>query len=69
MMNGLYSSDVAFTSSVKAVQVRKGSRLSYARMEEGGAWETAITADLKIFIEAQKSVFLATANQSFPIQV
>jgi predicted pyridoxine 5'-phosphate oxidase superfamily flavin-nucleotide-binding protein len=57
-----YSSDIAFTPSVKKVQSRKGSRGSYARMEENGAWETQITPDLARFIEAQASVFLATAN-------
>lgn len=56
------SSDVAFTPSVKAVQAQKGSRSSYARMEEAGGWETTITPDLQAFIEAQTSVFLATAN-------
>jgi predicted pyridoxine 5'-phosphate oxidase superfamily flavin-nucleotide-binding protein len=58
----LYSSDVAFTASVKAVQDRKGSRRAYARQEEGGAWQTRITPDLARFIEGQISVFLATAN-------
>jgi uncharacterized protein len=58
----IYSSDLAFTPSVKAVQSRKGSRRAYARMEEGGSWQTRITADLASFIEAQISVFLATAN-------
>ena len=57
-----YSSDIAFTSSVKQVQQRKGSRGNYARMEESGSWETRITPDLKTFIESQTSVFLATAN-------
>ena len=57
-----YSSDVAFTPAVKAVQERKGSRANYARMEEAGSWNTRITPDVKIFIEAQTSVFLATAN-------
>lgn len=57
-----YSSDIAFTPTVKAIQERKGSRRGYARMEEGGAWETAITPDLATFIEAQVSVFLATAT-------
>jgi len=57
-----YSSDVAFTPAVKAVQERKGSRANYARQEEAGSWNTQITSDLKIFIEAQTSVFLATAN-------
>jgi len=57
-----YSSDVAFTSSVKAVQTRKGSRRAYGRMEERGSWETRITPELAQFIEAQTSIFLATAN-------
>ena len=57
-----YASDVAFTDTVKAIQARKGSRPAYARMEAGGSWEQSITADLKAEIEAQTSVFLATAN-------
>jgi len=62
MNDATYSSDVAFTPSVKAVQARKGSRRTYGRMEEKGAWETHITPDLALFIAAQTSVFLATAN-------
>jgi predicted pyridoxine 5'-phosphate oxidase superfamily flavin-nucleotide-binding protein len=61
-MSTTYSSDVAFTPSVKAVQARKGSRGGYARMEERGGWESQITPDLAQFIEAQTSVFLATVN-------
>ncbi|WP_425259211.1 pyridoxamine 5'-phosphate oxidase family protein [Rubrivivax sp. RP6-9] len=57
-----YASDVAFTDTVKAIQARKGSRPAYARMEVGGSWASSITADLKAEIEAQTSVFLATAN-------
>ena len=57
-----YSSDVAFTPTVKALQARKGSRAAYGRMEEKGAWRTRISPDLKEFIEAQTSVFLATVN-------
>jgi predicted pyridoxine 5'-phosphate oxidase superfamily flavin-nucleotide-binding protein len=57
-----YSSDVAFTPSVKAVQARKGSRRSYGAMEERGSWESCITPDLVPFIEAQTSIFIATAN-------
>src|SRR4051812_26120199 len=58
----MFASDVAFTPSVKALQARKGSRSSYARMEEGGGWQTRITPDIAAFIEAQRSVFLATVN-------
>lgn len=57
-----FSSDVAFTPTVKAIQARKGSRRSYARQEENGGWQTVITDDLKAFVETQTSVFLATAN-------
>ena len=62
MVTLAYSSDIAFTPTVKAVQARKGSRGAYARMEQGGSWKTLVTPDLKAFIEAQTSVFLATVN-------
>lgn len=63
-MNGkkIFSSDVVFTPAVKAVQTQKGSRDAYARMEQSGSWETLITPELKTFIEAQTSIFLATAS-------
>src|SRR6266446_7774043 len=61
-INPIYSSDVAFSPSVKAIQAHKGSRRSYARMEQDGAWQTRITPDLAGFIVVQTSVFLATAN-------
>ena len=62
LSNERNASDVAFTDTVKAIQSRKGSRHAYARMEQGGGWQTAITEDLKSEIEAQISIFLATAN-------
>src|SRR5271166_4381246 len=57
-----YSSDIAFSPAIKAVQARKGSRQAYGRMEDRGSWPTRITPDLAAFIEAQTSVFLATAS-------
>lgn len=57
-----YSSDIAFTDSVKAVQSRKGSRHAYARMEQHGSWNTEISPDIADFIATQRSFFLATAN-------
>jgi uncharacterized protein len=57
-----FPSDVAFTEAVKAIQTRKGSRKAYARMEEGGGWDTVISEDLAAFIAEQDSFFLATAN-------
>ena len=58
----VYSSDLAFTPTVKAVQARKGSRQSYQRMEQSGSWETTISAGLAEFIAEQTSAFLATAS-------
>jgi uncharacterized protein len=57
-----YASDIAFTPTVKALQMRKGSRGAYARMEQGGSWATEVTPELADFIAAQRSVFLATVN-------
>jgi predicted pyridoxine 5'-phosphate oxidase superfamily flavin-nucleotide-binding protein len=61
-MNTSIHSDIAFTSTVKAIQARHGSRRAYARMEEGQGWESTITPDIAAFIAAQTSVFLGTAN-------
>ena len=57
-----FTSDVAFTPTIKAIQARKGSREAYSRVEERGGWRDVITPDLAAFIAAQTSVFLATAN-------
>ncbi|WP_042337865.1 pyridoxamine 5'-phosphate oxidase family protein [Paraburkholderia ferrariae] len=57
-----YPSDVAFTPTVKAMQQRLGSREMYARVESEHGWRTGFGADIREFIEAQTSVFLATAN-------
>ena len=59
---GRYTSDVAFSPAVKAVQTRLGSRATYARQEEEGSWSSTITPDLARFIQAQTSFFLATAS-------
>ncbi len=60
--DAVYSSDVAFTPTVKAIQARKGSRGGYANVEKRGSWETRITRELAGFIAEQISVFLGTAN-------
>ena len=56
------ASDIAFTPTVKAIQDRKGSRATYAGMEQRGGWQTAIEPGLASFIEQVRSFFLATAN-------
>ncbi len=58
----VYSSDVAFTQTVKAIQSRKGSRRGYAGIEQHGSWETLITPELAEFIARQRSAFLGTAS-------
>src|SRR3979490_3523060 len=57
-----FSSDVAFTPAVKAVQARKGSRDAYAEVEHDGGWRTEIDEQLTAFLAAQDSLFLATAT-------
>ena len=57
-----YSSDVAFTPAVKAIQARKGSRDAYADVEARGGWRTEIDDQLTAFLAAQDSLFLATAT-------
>ena len=57
-----YSSDVAFTPAVKAIQARKGSRESYARVEQSGGWQTEVDDRLAAFLADSNSLFLATAT-------
>jgi len=58
----IYSSDVAFTPAVKAIQARKGSRDAYAHLEENGGWRTEIDDKLRGFLAATDSFYLATAS-------
>ncbi|MFC5430124.1 pyridoxamine 5'-phosphate oxidase family protein [Paraburkholderia denitrificans] len=57
-----FPGDAVFTTSVKAMQQRLGSREMYEQVEAEGGWPAAIPPALKTFIETQTSVFLATAN-------
>jgi predicted pyridoxine 5'-phosphate oxidase superfamily flavin-nucleotide-binding protein len=57
-----YSSDVAFTPAVKAIQTRKGSRDGYAAVEENGGWRTEIDENLAAFLAETNSFYLATAS-------
>lgn len=52
------ASDVIFSAAVKRVQEHKGSRATVGARDFG----TAITPDLKAFIEMQVSIYLATAS-------
>lgn len=57
-----YPSDVAFTPAVKQIQQEKGSRASYAKVEQGRGWKTRITPDLAEFIAGLDMFYLGTAN-------
>ena len=57
-----YTSDIAFTSSVKAVQKKYHSRSSYARMEEMGGWKSEISPQLENFLHIMDSFYISTAN-------
>ena len=57
-----YSSDVAFTPVVKAIQTRKGSREAYAQQEARGGWRTEIDENLAGFLAETNSFYLATAS-------
>lgn len=56
------SSDIAFTSSVKAVQEERGSRAAYAQLERRGGFETEVDERLRAFLARIDTAFLATAN-------
>jgi uncharacterized protein len=58
-----YSSDVAFTPAVKAIQARKGSREAYARVEQHGGWRSDIDETLSAFLANTDSFYLATASR------
>jgi len=57
-----YSSDVAFTPAVKAIQARKGSRETYAHVEARGGWRTEIDENLAAFLAQANSLYFATAS-------
>lgn len=58
--------DIAFTPAVRDAQARDGSRAQYARAFESGeeVRNAALGPDEAAFIQAQRSVFLATVSQT-----
>ena len=57
-----YTSDIAFTPSVKAIQEKFHSRSSYARMEESSGWQSEVTPQLTQFLSTMDSFYLSTSN-------
>ncbi len=57
-----YTSDIAFTDKVKEIQKQKGSRNSYAHMEQRTGWENTVTTRLRDFLAKRDSFYMATVN-------
>ena len=57
-----YPSDIGFSPAVKAIQSEKGSRDSYAKMEQRGGWKTTVTPELETFISLLDMFYLGTAS-------
>jgi hypothetical protein len=57
-----YTSDIAFTPAVKAMQEKHHSRLSYARMEQMGGWQSDANPHLVHFLSTMDSFYFGTAN-------
>ena len=57
-----YTSDIAFTDTVKKIQKEKESRSAYANMEQRGSWESTVTEFLASFIAQRDSFYMATVN-------
>ena len=54
--------DIAFTPAVKAIQIRKGSRASYSKVEQSGGWNREVTDGLEGFLADLDMFYLGTAN-------
>ena len=56
------TTDVAFSSAVKAEQTARGSRRNYERVEQKGGWAVEVDDNLAGFIATRDSFYLATAS-------
>jgi len=59
-----FTSDIAFTPSVKAIQEKFHSRVSYSNMEKFGGWQSEVTKELTQFLSTMDSFYLSTSNAS-----
>lgn len=57
-----YTTDIAFSETVKLMQTQLGSRGSMERLERSDTWPTRLTDDMKRFIAARDSLFLGSAS-------
>jgi predicted pyridoxine 5'-phosphate oxidase superfamily flavin-nucleotide-binding protein len=57
-----FTSDIAFTATVKRAQAARGSRETYQRHIEKRDWPDRITPELAQFVAERTSVYLATTS-------
>lgn len=57
-----FTSDIAFTESVKAEQTKRGSRSGYQKAIEKQDWQNTVSDDLTAFIAERDSFYFATAS-------
>jgi predicted pyridoxine 5'-phosphate oxidase superfamily flavin-nucleotide-binding protein len=62
VMDHRTSSDVAFSPAVKRIQVERGSRGAYGKLERRGGFAGEIDDDLRAFLAEVDTAFLATAS-------
>lgn len=60
----LFTTDLAFSESVKNVQRQLGSRGSMERLERSDTWPDVLTEDIGRWIAARDSVFLGSSSSS-----
>ncbi|MER3317541.1 MAG: pyridoxamine 5'-phosphate oxidase family protein [Allomuricauda sp.] len=59
----IVTSDIAFTSTIKALQEHYGSRKAYARMESKRGWANELSPPIIDFVEKRDSFYMGTSNQ------
>jgi predicted pyridoxine 5'-phosphate oxidase superfamily flavin-nucleotide-binding protein len=59
---GRHFASIAFTDAVREEQQAIGSRAAYARMEQAGVDDTALTAREAAYLAAARSLFIASVN-------
>ncbi|WP_437399479.1 pyridoxamine 5'-phosphate oxidase family protein [Flagellimonas lutimaris] len=59
----IFTSDIAFTPTIKALQEQYGSRKAYAQMESKRGWQEELSPPIIDFVEKRDSFYMGTSNQ------
>jgi len=57
-----FTSDIAFSDTVKKIQKQEGSRDIYAHIEQHDSWKDTVTKEFSEFIAVRDSFYMATVN-------